>query len=241
MLDARLRADGVDRSLVQRTTDPTTVALAQLDAGGEATYRFETAGTSAPGLAQARLPPWTLALHVGTLGLVLEPIGSTLEALVANVTESVLVMLDVNARPAATRDPEAWRARIRRIAGRADVVKASADDLRFLGMTRDEVLAAGPSVVLVTDGPRAAEVAIRTGPFRVPVPAVEVVDTVGSGDAFAGGFLAWWIGRGRRRPDLSDQPAVRAAVEAAVAVAAVTCTRPGADPPRRAEVAAFLA
>ena len=72
------------------------------------------------------------ALHVGTLGLVLEPIGTTIEGLVDRSTAERLVMLDPNCRPGATPDPAAFRARIDRIARRADVVKVSEDDLRFL-------------------------------------------------------------------------------------------------------------
>ena len=173
----------------------------------------------------------------------IEPIGSSLERLVAAMPDSTLVMLDPNSRPAATRDPAAFRARIDRLAARADVVKVSDDDLAFMAphITIDEaidrLLEAGVAVVLRTDGGRAVE--IRASRFRmvIPVPSVAVVDTVGAGDAFGGGFLAAWIADGHARADLADREAVVAAVTFAVRVASLTVTRAGADPPTLAELA----
>ena len=68
------------------------------------------------------------------------------------------------------------------------------------------------------------------------MPAREVVDTVGSGDAFGGAFLARWVERGSGRADLADPAALRDAVTLAIEVASLTCGRPGADPPRRSEL-----
>ena len=132
----RLILDGVDCRLVQSTDDPTTLAVAELDDAGAATYQFYVEGTSAPGLSADGLadglPAGTTALHVGTLGLVLEPMGTTLETLVRGVPDDVVVMVDPNCRPSATPDPAALRARVQRLALRADVIKASHDDLAFL-------------------------------------------------------------------------------------------------------------
>ena len=60
-----------------------------------------------------------------------------------------------------------------------------------------------------------------------------VVDTIGAGDAFGGGFLAWWD---LHDHDLTDLDAVREATRFACAVAARTTERPGAQPPRLAEL-----
>jgi fructokinase len=72
---------------------------------------------------------------------------------------------------------------------------------------------------------------------RLAPPRVEVVDTVGAGDAFGGGFLAAWIGAGRTRTDLADDDAVLAAVRYGMRAASYTCTRAGAAPPTAAELA----
>lgn len=246
-LRAGLQADGVRLDLAVQTDAPTTLAVAELDAAGTASYQFYVDGTSAPDFRDADAAPVAaaapVALHVGTLGLVLEPIGSSLERLVAAMPDPTLVMLDPNSRPSATRDPAAFRARIDRLATRADVVKVSDDDLAFLSphLTVDEAidrwLGAGVALVLHTDGERAVE--IRTATFRmvIPVPSVAVVDTVGAGDAFGGGFLAAWVAGGHARADLADEEAVVAAATFAVRVASLTVTRAGADPPTLAELA----
>jgi fructokinase len=66
---------------------------------------------------------------------------------------------------------------------------------------------------------------------------VTVADTVGAGDAFGGAFLAWWAGSGLARSGLRRPGPVREALRAAAEVAALTCTRVGAEPPWLAEVA----
>lgn len=243
----RLVLDGVDCRLVQSTDDPTTLAVAELDDAGAATYRFYLEGTSAPGLSDDgladRLPVGASALHVGTLGLVLEPMGTTLESLVRGAPDDVVVMVDPNCRPSATPDAAALRARVQRLAIRADVIKASLDDLAFLypGLAVDAgaaaLLQAGPSAILVTDGGKAVRIVVRGAAIDLPVPRVDVVDTVGAGDAFGGAFLSSWIERGLGRVDLADPDRLRPSVEFAIRVASETCRRAGAEPPTAAEMA----
>jgi fructokinase len=241
-----LTADGVDVSLVVRTDAPTTIAHATLDARGSATYRFDIEGTAAPALGPAAalraLEPPPAAIHVGTLGLVFEPSATSLEALVERAEPGTLVMLDPNARPSATPDLPAWRERIRRLAGRAHVIRASVDDLDALvpgpePMAVAYELAADGAVVLVSDGPRPVRVlGAGSGPVEVPVPRLPVVDTVGAGDALGGGFLAAWVAGGSPPSALRDTDRLLAAVRWGVTVAALTCGRAGADPPRLAEI-----
>ena len=90
--------------------------------------------------------------------------------------------------------------------------------------------------MLHTDGGRSVHVHWATDQIEVPVPSVDVVDTIGAGDAFGGAFAAWWDQAGLGRRDIGDHDAVRAAVTAAVEVAAISCSRVGAQPPRRVEL-----
>ncbi|MEA2430245.1 MAG: fructokinase [Thermoleophilaceae bacterium] len=241
-----LADDGVSLAAAPRTDDPTTLALAELDSVGHARYRFYAAGTAAPGLtvadAVAALPEGLDILHVGTLGLVFEPIASALESVVEQVHESVLVALDPNCRPAAIDDEAGYRARLGRVLRRTDVLKLSEEDLTWLDPRRAPLeaaramLDAGPAVVLLTRGGEGAIVISPGGETAVKAPAVDVVDTIGAGDAFGGGFLAWWHGRGLARQELADHERVVEATRFAARVAAITCARAGASPPRLAEL-----
>jgi len=242
-----LAEDGVDVSLAARTESPTTLALAELDEHNAARYRFYVDGTAAPGLpwesAQPALERHPWAVHVGTLGLIFEPIGTSLEMLIGRLPRETLVMLDPNARPSATPDLPAWRARINRLSARASIVRLTTDDLAVLQPRQDPLDAAaamlelGTALVLLTDGPRSVHLfGPGLPPLEVPVPAVDVVDTVGSGDAFGGAFLSWWQAHGMGPGHLSDVPAVLAATRAAIRVASITCTRVGADPPTLTEL-----
>jgi fructokinase len=243
---ALLERDGVATPVPRRTGRNTTLALAELDAGGVATYTFYVEGTAGAELHDGDLVIGddVDVLAVGTLGLMVEPIATTVEALVASAPERLLVFVDPNCRPSIIADDAVYRARLDRVLARADVVKVSGDDLAFLDPDGDPVavanglLAHGPRVVLFTDGADAVRIVTRDGQVVVPVPEVDVVDTVGAGDAFGGAFLAFWERAGNHRDDLSDPAKVGTAVERAIVVAGVTCTRPGADPPRFDELPA---
>jgi fructokinase len=241
LLLGQLLADGVDDSLVQFTELPTTLASAEIDEQGAASYHFYFSETAAPNLHPLPLPAGLTVLHVGTLGMVLQPMASTLETAVGAVGDDVLVLLDPNCRPRVTSDRVGYMARLARMLRRADVVKVSTDDLHFIAPDDHRggvrmLLEDGASVVLHTDGGRSVHIHWSAGEIEVPVRAVEVADTIGAGDAFGGAFAAWWEQAGLGRRDLDDRDAVRAAVAASVEVAAVSCTRVGAQPPRRAEL-----
>ncbi|MEA2254657.1 MAG: fructokinase [Solirubrobacteraceae bacterium] len=240
-LERMLAADGVRLDAVVRTEEPTTLALAEVDAAGSARYRFYERATSAPGLtpeaALAALPAAVGIVHVGTLGLALEPMATALEAVVDQLAGRALVAVDPNCRPPIISDPATYRARLRRIVGRSDLVKVSEEDLLWLDPQRTAAAAArallelGPAVVLLTRGAAGAVVVTADGDVPVPAPTIEVVDTIGAGDAFGGGFLAWWRAQGLGRAALADVDKVVEATRFGSLVAARTCERPGASPP----------
>lgn len=247
-----LAQSGVSDRWAPSTEDPTTLAAVDLTVGDAAHYLFYTDGTSAPALTAADTAPVLAAdpaaLVVGTLGLVLEPCAESLASLVGQVTDDCLVVVDPNCRPAALTGPgvEArYRDRMATVLDRADVVKVSTEDLEFLSPGVAAADAARrmavqhDTLVLLTDGGHGVRVATPTGSFVVDVPRITIVDTIGAGDSFVGGFVASWTAAGAPAAgllDLDPAGALLTAVRFGVAVAAVTCTRVGADPPTAAEV-----
>jgi len=159
------------------------------------------------------------------------------EAMVNRASTLTMIVLDPNCRPSAMIDEHSCRERLARLISRSDVVKVSAEDLDFLApdVTLDVAAATmtsgGARWVIVSDGAQSVHAFGANRRIEVDVPPVDVVDTVGAGDALVGGFIAWWTGHGYGRDELDDTELVRQALEAAIVVATVTCTRRGAEPP----------
>jgi fructokinase len=240
-LRAALRDAGVTLAVPEPTRAPTTLAVAQLDKTGSAEYRLYHDGTAAGRLGYHVIPPGLLesaqALALGGLGIVLEPIRSSLLELVRHAPSRLTVLLDPNCRPRAIRDLGDYRATVREFLGRVDIVKVSVDDLSLLSPGVEPLeavrwlIATGPQAVLVTDGPRPVTVVTVGGSQSVAVPEIAVVDTIGAGDAFVAAFLAWWARRGMGRAQTGDLGALVAGAGAAVQVAVQACLVKGAGLP----------
>ena len=243
LLAAQLEADGV-RVASARTDLPTTLAAAELDDAGAASYRFYIDGTSAPALE----PGDTVSIgsgifFTGGLGLVLQPMADTVLAMVKAVGDSTTVVFDINCRPKVVGDRAAYLDRVNQLLKRADIVKVSDDDLAYLspGMgvldAAHQLRAASGAAVLVTAGASTTSIVTGDSVIEVPVAPLDspVVDSIGAGDTFGGALVAWWMASGRGRPDV-DAEGLQQAVLAAHEAAAVVVTRRGADPPRRAEL-----
>jgi fructokinase len=164
--------------------------------------------------------------------------------MVVECGDDILVLVDVNCRPAAIADRDRYLQRLDRVLARADVVKASVEDLGYIdpatpaGNVATRLLKRCTRAVLVTAGPVATTVLTRTGERVVPVHDIPVVDSIGAGDTFTAGFLVWWMATGRGVDDLDGVDAVASAAEAAHRAAALVVRRRGADPPHRDELPA---
>ena len=234
-----LDVDGVHTAQVQRTDLPTTLAVAELDAAGTAAYRFYLQGTSAVALTAVPLPTSTRALVAGGLGLAVEPMAIAVERMVRGARDDVFVLLDLNCRPAAAGDRDRYIARLQRVLVRADAVKASIEDLRYLDPEDSPTAVAARLVggrtraVLLTAGAAATTIVTVADTRAVPVVDTPVVDTIGAGDGFTAALLTWWMANGHAVDDLADVEALLPAVVAAHQAAAVIVGRSGADPPHR--------
>jgi fructokinase len=257
-LRAHLAANDVDLSYAIHAREPTSLAVISVGPEGGPEYDFRVSGTADWQWTAAELAgipdEHVLALHTGSLAAVLPPGAEAITQLVARARATATISYDPNCRPLLMGSPAAAWPRIERLVSLADVVKASAEDLAWLlpGRAPAEVAAAwlgsGPAVVAVTlgaDGVVAA--AAGTGPVWRPGCNVEVVDTVGAGDAFVSALLAALyrrdlLGAGRRAALREiGRPLLAAVLDEAVCASALTCTRRGANPPTRGELAAALA
>ncbi len=243
-----LASDGASLGLASVGAEATTIAVADVDSEGLAEYQFLVQGTSAPNLTEemlpARLGPEVDAIVLGTLGMVLEPMASTLLDLVRREGRGRLVMLDPNIRVGLVPDAE-YRSRLHEAIAMSTIVKASDADLAWLypdfsyQRAAHRLIEEGARLVVVTLGAEGAYGV--NGGFRVAVGAVpvDVVDTIGAGDAFGAALLAWLHDHGAIRPDLSlEEDDLKAALHFACRAAAITCGRAGADPPWRREMTA---
>lgn len=249
LLDDHLRASGVDTSSAPRSDHPTALAVVDLDDAGSAVYRFLWDDTADRAVALADLPAelgddvaW---LQVGSVAAAFEDSGAVAAALLDRERDRRLVSCDPNVRTVVHGHGEDTRARLANVTDHADLVKLSDEDLAFLfpGVSVPDAVArwldAGVAVVAVTAGGGGATLHAEGGSVDVAVPTTTVADTVGAGDTFMAGLLVGMLDAGVDRRDrlaAVDSDTLAAVGRFAAAAAAVTVSRPGADPPRRDEL-----
>jgi fructokinase len=240
--------EGIDASCVQRLDAPTSVCIVGLDQRGVPAYDFygeRGADRHLEVSVLARLPAATRALHFGSYAMVVEPVGSVQRAIVERWHANAVISYDPNVRPTVEPDLQRWRDTLAWMLPRTHLLKISDEDLGLLypGLepkaAAAQWLAQGVGCVVITRG---AEGALAfCGPTRAaaaPV-TVPVVDTVGAGDTFQAALLTWLAEQGRLAIDAVrtlDADALRSMLGFAARAAAITCSRRGADLPRRQEL-----
>jgi fructokinase len=237
-----VEASGVQLVSGSTTAARTPTALARLNAAGAADYEFDL-DWRLSGTAEVAPP---LVAHTGSIAAFLDPGCLATAALLDAYRTAATITYDPNVRPALITERGQAIARIDRLIEKADVVKASDEDLHWIDPDRspEQIATAwqalGPSIVAVTMGERGSFAVSAAGVARVDARPVQVVDTVGAGDAFMTGLIdALWsldlLGADRRRTlariDLTTLEGVLA--EATLA-SALTVARAGADLPNRA-------
>lgn len=233
--DARGRAiaehlgrDGVVLATDPYAVDRTSSAEATLAADGSASYVFDLdwrlnrLGDETPHF-----------VHVCSIGAVLEPGADDVVRILERLSGAT-VTYDINARPAITGTGAALVARVEQVVAVSHLVKASDEDLAALYPDRSlldaaaHLLGLGPRAVAVTRGGEGAMWLDADGLVEVSAPSVAVADTIGAGDTFSAAIVDALWDDGARDPAEVLAHAIRAA--------AVTVSRPGADPPYRHEL-----
>jgi fructokinase len=224
----------------------TSLAIATLSAG-VASYDFRISW-DIPSLVP--LPVETRCLHTGSLATVLSPGRANVVDLMEREHERgrVTVSYDPNVRPALMGDVATARPEVERLVALSDVVKVSDEDLAWLypDTTHEQVaqswLASGPALVIVTRGGAGVHAVSANVELERPAIPIDLVDTVGAGDSFTSGLLdglrrADLIGVARRAAlEAIDEATLLEVVDQAARIAAITCSRPGADPPTLAQL-----
>lgn len=247
-LEQTLKDEGVKTDYVISKQNPTTLALVGLGPKGVPHYSFYGHGAADRSVSEADLPdlPETIsALHFGSYSLVVEPTGGSFYQLASRYHDRMLISFDPNIRLNVEPDVARWRERVEAFSEIADLIKVSDEDLEKL-FPGDEIESAitrwrsrGVRLVVVTRGAEGALVSLGDEVFETPGRTIEVVDTVGAGDSFQAALLCGLdeLGRGSK-PTLSELSVAecRRVIDFATGAAAATCSRRGADLPRRNEL-----
>jgi len=246
-----LAENGVPDRFVRRDPDRrTTLAFVSHDETGDRSFSFYRTDTADTVLDAEMVGDDVLErvsyVSLGGVLLASEPARSNVLALAERAAGAgCTVAFDPNYRPELWADPEEYASVVDRMLELTDVVFASDDDVRPMGIPTDDptglgraLLDRGPHTVFTTLGQAGATVVATeaapwdSGTASHPGYEVETVDTTGAGDAFVAGVLA----------SLADGETDLSSVLAfANRVAALTTTADGAIEalPTRDAVAAF--
>lgn len=247
-LASALRREGVATDFLIRKSAPTTLSLVGLGADGSPQYVFYGDGAADRLVESSELPPFpdtVTGIHFGSYSIAVPPVADALSDLARREKGRRLISLDPNVRLNIMPDAAAWRRRVETLVAQADLLKISLEDVEALypGEAPEGLVArwlgAGVGLVVVTRG-SGGIMGVTSGlAVELPAAPVEVVDTVGAGDTFQAALLAALDELGlvnRAALNAIDRDTLRRILGFAARAAVITCTRRGADLPRRAEL-----
>lgn len=250
-----LAENRVDTRYVKRAADPSMLAFVSHRPEGEPQYAFFANGAADRGITEHDLPAildesvTCLHLGLGAISTQAEPAATTFETLLKREAKHRVLVLDPNVRPNLIKDRDAARARLESWVSLCDIVKVSRADFEWLYPDRavEDSAAAwrnlGPKLVVMTLGADGAMALLDGARLAVPGRKIGVVDTVGAGDSFHSALLAGLNEHGLLTLDglkKLNADVLKGLLDRAVAAAAITCSRAGANPPTRRELEDFL-
>jgi fructokinase len=251
----RLLENNVNNALLIRCEQNPVLSFIRIEEGKEPQYAFYEEGTSdralSPEELPEQLPESAKCVVFGSISLVMEPIGSTIEEFILGKARGIVTAFDPNIRPFIIKDRDAYVRRFNKLAGASDIVKISSEDYEYIDANSgpkealENLINLGTRLAIITLGPKGARAMLHrndgtiTGVFAPGVKVPSIVDTVGAGDTFNGAFLVWLEQRGKLSHnainDLSENDLFNALAFANKASAFV-CGRHGCEPPYKEQI-----
>jgi len=253
---SRLRENNVNDTMLIRCEQNPVLAFIKTEEGKDPEYAFYEEGTSdrslSPDEMPAQLPENTDCIVFGSISVVMEPIGSTIETFILGDTaRNTVTAFDPNIRPFVIKDRAAYLKRFEKLTAASAIVKISSEDYEYIdaGSPPQEALEnlidMGTRLAVITLGPEGAQAMLRRSNgsvTKVSAPGIDVpriADTVGAGDTFHGAFLVWLEQRGKLSRNAIaelDENDLFSALAFANRAAAFVCGRRGAQPPYMNEI-----
>lgn len=251
-----LSNNGVHLASDSTSSCPTSLAVVSVDENGYPTYAFHRQGVADRDIDAstlvARFPASMKLLHTGGLALVPEDLEKILAAIQAAKTCGTIVSIDANLRPIVVKKRDAYVDGVRLAIRNAHIIKVSDEDLGILGLgdvtlaELGEILFDESSVQLIalTRGGEGAALLTRTCQVEMAAPlGLTIVDTVGAGDCFHAGLIAWLFHAGKLGApsdiEQADVDALGSALRHAISSASLNIMQTGCEPATWEQTVAF--
>ena len=234
-ITTHLQSAGVQLLPGSQSLNRTATATATLATDGSASYEFDILWELAP-VAPAMIPK---IVHTGSIATFLDPGASTVRTLLEQCHDSCLITYDPNIRPGLLGSHAEAKKIFEDLLPLTDVVKLSDEDAHWLYPTSspDDVasrlLKQGARLVVITRGAEGALLATPGTRLNIPSVKTTVADTIGAGDSYMSALIAELVTRAEKA---FAPTALEIVGQTAAVAAAITVSRPGANPPTSDEL-----
>lgn len=245
-----LEAEKVEGDFIEIYEAPTNLVIVGRNAKGDPTYDFPIKDSADCKLNLQHLSDTSLPIAAITFGSYLMAFPESQQALLSVLRQrqiQSLICLDPNIRLGMISDPLVWRHAFELFVPLCDIIKASEEDIEAIYPEKDHdqvaknVLDQGPKLFIMTRGKKDVSAWQYNGTkLTSESQKIDVKDTVGAGDSFFAALLIQLQQCGALEKQglatLSKENLL-AALDFANRAAAITCSRLGADLPRKGEIA----
>jgi fructokinase len=228
-IEKELLESGLNLQYAIQSKLPTAIAEIYFDFEGSPNYEFKFEGTATFDFGDSLPKSDPNVLYMGSLSTIIEPLASKLYSW-ASKKKSYLVY-DPNVRSNFLSEFEAYKNSFNKWAKISNIIKLSAEDLKFLNYGIDEILDFEIELLVVTNGQLGLTGYTRSTKFDIPAINVRVVDTIGAGDTIGAVIVEGLLRFGENFNENLEE-----ILQRATRAAAITCSREGAKPPTKDEL-----